>query len=484
METKGFAKRSVATVALSVTLVMSGVLGASADPFASSSKSFASNFTLVNLENKSNTGDINYFKPDGSAWRAKDTFTLAAEGDQAIKRQYDDATLSAGSGSVVVSASGKVGAVAQVQARAPQVATFGAYSGATGGALVANVPLVARKGNSASGIANSQIVIQNTGSAATTVEVEIINADGTSRFKKTGISLAQGAAFNYDLADEAVANIPDNYFGSAVVRAAAGGSVAVVSNFFTGADAMQTFNAFTTKAQAWAAPLFTSRLANSLSTPIAVQNLSGSSIPINGIVVKCTKDAASPGANFEMMNKTALGNTASYFFNPVTDLTIPEAWFGSCLITTAGFDTVAFVQMRFVSGAQAAAYEALPTAGTSKKSVIPLYAKRLANGFASAVTIQNLSSTAAANVSLVYKGATGTPANCTVTKTAVIPAGGSLIQNHRLASGAGSVPELGDNCFGTLVVTSSDQAIDGFVQLTNYLNPPGDTFMAHTNFAN
>ena len=82
------------------------------------------------------------------------------------------------------------------------------------------------------------------------------------------------------------------------------------------------------------------------------------------------------------------------------------------------------------------------------------------------------------------KGATGTPANCTVTKTAVIPAGGSLIQNHRLASGAGSVPELGDNCFGTLVVTSSDQAIDGFVQLTNYLNPPGDTFMAHTNFAN
>ena len=50
METKGFAKRSMATVALSVTLVMSGVLGASADPFASSSKSFASNFTLVNLE--------------------------------------------------------------------------------------------------------------------------------------------------------------------------------------------------------------------------------------------------------------------------------------------------------------------------------------------------------------------------------------------------------------------------------------------------
>ena len=34
--------------------------------------------------------------------------------------------------------------------------------------------------------------------------------------------------------------------------------------------------------QTWFAPLVTSRLANGLSTPIAVQNLSGGSIPVAG----------------------------------------------------------------------------------------------------------------------------------------------------------------------------------------------------------
>ncbi len=91
----------------------------------------------------------------GSTWRDAETFAFTSEGDQLIKRQYDqNSGLSAGSGSVVVSAGGKLGAVVQIQARG-QTATSGAYSGATAGAAEANVPLVLKGVNTASGLGNS-----------------------------------------------------------------------------------------------------------------------------------------------------------------------------------------------------------------------------------------------------------------------------------------------------------------------------------------
>ena len=63
------------------------------------------------------------------------------------------------------------------------------------------------------------------------------------------------------MADDAV-GLSANWFGSAVVRATtAGGEVTAVSNFFLGADTMQTFNGFTSTGTKWVAPLFTSRLA-------------------------------------------------------------------------------------------------------------------------------------------------------------------------------------------------------------------------------
>lgn len=486
--------RAVATGLLSGAVVLSMVATAFAEPDASTTKNLSTNFTLVNLEAGANNGNISYYKSTGAQWRQPESFQFTAEGDQLIKRQYDaNSGLDAGAGSVVVSASGKLGAVVQILARDGQTDTSGAYSGATAGASSMNIPLVMRKLNTASGQGNSQIYVQNTGNDNATVEIEMINPDGTSRFKKTGITLAVGQASNYDLNNEAPANVPDGWFGSAVVRATnQGGSITAVSNLFTGADGMQTFNAFSTKGQSWKAPLFTSRLGNGLNSPVAVQNLSGQQIPVGGIKLNCKKDAASPGADFNVSNTTALGNTASYFFNPVSDTTIPAGFFGACTIDTTGFDTVAFVQMRYVkvagvspnaNDAQAAAYEGIAGNGANKKVTIPLYAKRLGNGFASAVTIQNLSTTAAATVKLVYKGGTGAPANCSLTKENVsIPAGGSLIQNHRVESGAGAVPEIGNGCFGTLVVTSSDQPIDAFVQLTDVSGRAGDTFMAHNAF--
>lgn len=477
-------KRPAMVVALTMALVLSMALGASA---AATTKALSTNFTLVNLSTGSNSGTINYIKSsDGSAWRAPETFNLVGQGAQLIKRQYDaDAGLSAGSGSVVVSTSGPMGAVVQIQARPPQVATRGAYSGSTGGAQEAFVPLVGKNGTTATGTANSQIIVQNTGSSDATVEIRLINGDGSVRHTKNVGTLGSGVSYTYDLSEEGA--VPNNWFGSAVARATnSGGQVAVVSNFFTGPDGMQTFNAFTAKAQSWLVPLFTSRLANGLSTPIAVQNLSGSAIPANGIEVVCTKDPQSPDpATLTLRNNAAVGDTAAYYFNPVTDNTIPATWFGSCRVNTAGHDSVVFVQMRYTTGgntSQAAAYEGIPATGTNTKAIIPLYMKRLQNGFATAVTIQNLSSSQAANVTLTYTKGEGQADNCSASFTASIPASGSLIQNHRLNQpGPGFVSQLGEDCFGTLVVTSNTP-IDSFVQITDISGAAGDTFQAHNGF--
>jgi hypothetical protein len=175
-------------------------------------------------------------------------------------------------------------------------------------------------------------------------------------------------------------------------------------------------------------------------------------------------------------------NNESFIVNPVTDTSISEGFFGSCVIT-APANVVAFVQLRFVATGEAAAYEAIPDGGTDTKVIIPLIAKRLPNGFATAVTIQNLSNSPA-NVTLTYTPSSGSPPIAPISAT--IPANGSLIQNHRITAGTGAVPQLPDGWVGTLTV-SSNTPINAFVQLTflNSINPNlpgGDNFMAHNAF--
>lgn len=475
--------RKSAAVVLTTALAASTILSASA---ASTTKNLSSNFTLVNLESGVNTGQIQYIKSKadgGGTWRDAEQFTFTTLGDQLIKRQYDDPELPAGSGSVVVSTEGPVGAVVQIQARG-QTPTSGAYVGVSEGAAEASVPLVMRRLNTASGLGNSQIIIQNASSIQIDVEVILISSvDGATTLTKSFPDIDPNVSVEYDLDTEG--GLPEGWYGSATIRSTTpGGEVAVVSNLFSGGDAMQTFNAFTASKTQWGVPLFASRLANSLSTPIAVQNKSGSPIPANGVTVTCTKDPNSPGdASFSKTNTTAIGNNASYFFNPVIDLGIPNAWYGACNVDAGSFETAVFVQMRVVNGDRAAAYEGIPGDSNKQRVVIPLYAKRLANGFASAVTILNQSKTSPANVTLVYKGGTGLPSNCSSNFEATIPAGGSLIQNHRVANDvAGAVPQIADDCFGTLTVTSSNEAIDAFVQLDTLTEASGDPFMAHTAF--
>lgn len=479
--------RKSAAIVLTSVVAVSTVLSASAE---STPKSLSSNFTLVNLQNGPNDGQISYVKPGGEQWKSPDTFTFNALGDQKIYRQYQEGNgLTPGSGSVVVSTNGPVGAVVQIQARDGQVPTSGAYVGVSEGAQNANVPLVSRRGTAAgNNRTNSQIIIQNASSISIDVDVVFLDlGSGNAIFTKTFTGIAPNASQEYDLDDEG--NLPEGWFGSASIQSkTAGGEVAVVSNFFLGPDAMQTFNAFTKVGDQWVAPSVFSRLSNGLSSPITVQNVSGGDIQVGDIDVKCTKDPGSPAAEAELnfSNKGVLKNNQAVAFNPVTDdETFPDEWFGSCRVNSNGHNTAMFVQLRFVREQRAAAYEGIlaDSTVTNKRVVVPLFAKRLAgaNLFSSAITIANLSATAPANVTLVYKKSTPElPANCDFTTTTVIPANGSLIQNLRTVGG---VPDIGADCTGSLTVTSSDQPIDAFVQLDFLSQTTGDPYMAHNAFS-
>ena len=160
---------------------------------ASTNKVLSTNFTLVNLGDGAAEGTIQYIRSDGSTWKAADSFTISDPGGQAIYRQYFDDDLDDGAGSVIVSADQPIGAVVQILARGQNPTTSGAYSGVSTSANSFVVPLVGRNGASASGLANSQIVIQNAGSDAVDVDIELINADGSSRFTKE-FNIAAGAS--------------------------------------------------------------------------------------------------------------------------------------------------------------------------------------------------------------------------------------------------------------------------------------------------
>ena len=471
--------RTINVLLLVVALVMTAILPAFAQ---STTKSLSTNFTLVNLSANPTSGTVDYYKTDGSAWRSQETFNLPGNGGQAIFRQYTDAALSAGQGSVVVGAGEAVGSVVQILARSQNPTSSGAYVGLSDGDSTFYVPLAARRLATSSGLANSQIIIQNTDTANdANVEVEMIGG-----YTKTINGIKPGASYLYDLDQES--NLAVGWYGSAVVRSTNGREIAVVSNYFTG-DTLQTFNGFPSSApgSTWYVPLFTSRLANTLSTPVAVQNLSGGNIAAGQITLNCTPDPASGGAAFSKTNTAAVGNNAAYYFNPVTDASIPALWYGACTVTAPG-NVVVFVQMRNISLGEAAAYEAFRSGGD--KVIVPLVAKRLGNGFATAVTIQNLDPSQAANVNLLYTPApeyvAGGGSGATIAINNVpINAGASFIQNHRTAGGVSQLPA---GWYGTLTATSTGgQDIAAFVQLTflSEINPglpSGDNFMAHTAF--
>lgn len=361
----------------------------------------------------------------------------------------------------------------------------GAYSGiaANQSSTKYYIPLAMYGLNTASGVAYSEVVIQNVNSASTAMTIDAIGAPGSGFGNYTqNVTLNSNGTYRY-----ALNNTTNGWYGSVVVSETSSGSpkLAVVANMTFGGDTLHTYNAFPTEAKGtvWKIPLFASRLTNNFNTPVSVQNVSGSSIAAGGIVLSCTKDAASGGVNsFTANNGSSVANNALFAFNPVTDMTLPANWFGSCTVTTSQ-TSVSFVSLRFVGQSNEASHEAIASNNPSKVLLFPLIQKRLNDGSATAVTIQNLSTASAASVTFQYTASCGGCANSTVSCT--IPAGGGLIHNHRLndSGPAGCLHNLPNNWTGSLAVVSSNQPIGGMIQLTNINSPAGDTFMAHNGIS-
>lgn len=469
-------------IVLSVVLIISMMVISTA--FAgSATKTLSTNFTLVNIGTSAAEVTIDYFQPDGSPWTGSiyTYFQIPADGGQQIVRQYDD-QLTAGQGSVVISSSEELGSVVQQLNRSGiGLPTSGAYKGFKEGSNQVVVPQLARKAVTAAGTSNSMLIIQNTG-AATSFTISFYtlgDTTGTPKYVTPSIPLPLNGSSTYDLYDVSSTLIPDNWWGSAVIKAATGGTVAVVVNWFSGPDGLNVYEGVPTGStiSKWFIPLLYVRLTNTLTTSVSIQNLSGVEIPVDDITLKCKKDATSTGSDtITLKNATAFPDKSLYAFNTLNTTLFPEAnWYGGCVVSSAtGKNIVALVIHRYSFGGDSGAHIAIPGTSTDKTVYVPLIAKRLSNGFSTGVTIQNLSETLDAHVTLIYTQSTGT----VTTRTGVIiPAGGSIIRNFRMSTT--ELPEITDGWVGTLKVVSSDQPVQAYI-VNSSLFAGGDQFYIYT----
>ena len=445
---------------------------------AATSKTLATNYTLVNLGDAEAAVVAQYITPTGTEWGSSifKNFTIPVGGNQ-IVRQYDDTGLTPGMGSVVLSSNQPLGAMVQEVTRSG-VPTMGAYSGVSVSSATWYVPLAARRANSATGKVNSQIIVQNTGTADVDFTVEYFSlSTGTSAFSKNYTDLAVGASLLIDLDVESGLTPP--WWGSVVVSTTSG-SLGVISNMFFGADSLNAFNAFAAEevTSVWRVPLLYVRLPNTLTTSLTVQNLSGSTLPAGDIQLACIKNPAASGSDFTIVSTSEVLNKSSYTFNTFTDTTnFPTPnWYGSCEVKSlSGKNIAVLVQDRYTKNAEQSMYGAVPGNLTSQNVSVPLVAKRLPNGFANTVTIQNLGTTEATLTITYIPTDGGSP----IVRTGIsVPAGASYIRNFRLP--ATEAPEMPDGWVGSMVIESTNP-IAAFVQNT-YLTAYGDRLMAYLGF--
>jgi hypothetical protein len=479
--------RRLSTV-FSMVVIVSLLLMSSASA-ASTTKTLSSNFTLVNLGTTAATVGIKYVKPDGTDWTGSSyvDLTILPDGGQQIVRQYND-TLAAGQGSVVISSSEELGSMVQLLNRGTGAPTSGAYTGFKSGSTKFLLPLVAKKGTSITGLANSQIMVQNVGAAATDVTI-VLTALGAASptYTKPAVTIQPSATFTYDLADETDGHLPVGFWGSAVINAASGGQIVAISNLFFGADGLNTYEGVAVEnvTSKWFIPLLYSRLSNTLNTSLSIQNVSnGAPIPVNDLTLSCIKDPTAPAsaaATLSIPNATAIPDNGLYTYNTANDtVRFPALWYGGCKISSAtNMKFIVMVQYRYLSSPDQGAYIAIPATSTDKTLYVPLVAKRLSNGFATTATIQNLNETTAATVTLIYTDSAGASFSY---PGVTIPAGGSIIRNYRQPTT--EQDKMPDGWVGTLKVTS-DQPIQAYLANTylpgfNPLN--GDQFMAYTGF--
>ena len=239
---------------------------------SSTTKTLDSNFTVVNLAGSAGVGAISYTRSDnsgGGAWPAKDTaFKLTANGGQAIIRQYEDDSPQQPA-QVPQPSAPMLRSVPwfQILARntgsVSQLPSNGAYTGASSNQhKFGRFLMVMMRLNTADGLGNSVVAVQNTSGAASDATITYYDAAGTSVFSKVE---SVGAWETFYHAPGRRSRV-----GRRVLRfrpaSAAPLSLQRFRCCFLAPTAMQVFNGFRAEdaATSYFAPLFTSRLANNL----------------------------------------------------------------------------------------------------------------------------------------------------------------------------------------------------------------------------
>ena len=310
------------------------------------------------------------------------------------------------------------------------------------------------------GTINSQIIIMNVGSSATTVYVDLINGTtGAVDYTKTISNLPVGESYYYDQALEDDANLPDGWYGSAQVRADSGGLVAAVGNQFTGNHGLLTYPGFSAGATEWVVPLYVSRLSNGYNAVMAIQNVSGGTISAGGIDVVFTPDPSLAASPFTITLPSDLANNGTWTVNPRQNSDFPEGSFGAAKIT-ASADVVAIVnqldnETSATTSDSALSFNAFPANLTGTRVEVPLIMSRLPNGYSTVLTVANLTDTAG-TCDFHYKGDPGYGSSNVDVTGVTLPAGGSIVHNHRL-DGTGS-HELPADWYGAATVECTQPA--------------------------
>jgi len=420
----------------------------------------------------------------GAVWTAalaNTDFTLGP-GQATNIAQYLDTTLTAGRGSATISSDQPVGAIVNQLNRVVGVRdTSGSYSAFDSGATSVYAPLVFKNLVTSAGTINSVLTIMNVGSSST--DFNIVYIDGLTFqpvFTKTVTGLGAGVSNYADQSNET--SLPDGYFGSAVVNATStGGTLAVVGNQFVGTDALLTYSGFksTDGFTAWSVPLYLCRLTNGFSSPIIIQNVSGSSIAVGGISVDFTPDPSLGDLPFAISNAAAIANNASFVVNLRTDTTCPEFTFGSATVSSSS-NVVVLVNQLQVGAAASLSYNGIRSDSTNTTALSPVAFSRLSNGFSTAVTVQNLSGTAG-TVTFTYTPNAACTGCISYTRDVSVAANGSVIQNHRLAEGLTSHP-LPAGWFGSATITA-DVPIAGVVNQLDLDDPLADGTLSFNTFS-
>lgn len=459
-------------------------------PFGVSAQSSVTG-SAFQVQNLSDTQPANvvitYYNADGTVAATQNQQILAGASATFFNGQGGTIAITAPAGfrgGVVISSDQPIAAITNLVG-----SNIGeAYSGfgASGGTTV-SAPLIVR-GNFGD---DTALTVQNTGSAATTVNVVYTPGVAGSTGATDTASIPAGSSVTFDQSTKTA--LGTRFVGSATITATAGGSiVAIVTK--SGNSQLSVYNGFNAGAASVSTPLVVSNNFGAF-TGIQVQNVGGAAADVvvtySANSVSGAGTCATPTAS--TFNLTSLASKTLIQANgSATDGFDPQfatcRYIGGATVTssTAGASLVAIAN--FISPPSSSAYEGFLTGSTTNVAKVPLVSSNNF-GLFSGVQVQNVGA-APAVVTVTYGANTITTASdpnacpTPTARTVTIANGASatLIQAGGAASDGFDAQFATCRYVGSMTLSAPTGA--KIVAIANQLGPslPGDTQSTYNAF--